>query len=113
MRNIFIIGEMLRMLGDAAVRAPVTVERPELAAALIRTPAVSRSAFGQGGACDPEMRRQCERLAIVLFFSVWFGRLLQAIELEDGSVVYRLTRGHCGDFQCCGPDPLLAERVLD
>ena len=108
MSNPLIIGEMMRALGVAAVESPAAVERPELAAELIHRMTLSRTAMDDPDARRPEARRRCERTAVMLFFSVWYGRILEAVELEDGSVVYRLVRGHCGGGECCGPEPLRA-----
>jgi hypothetical protein len=95
MRNPLIVGEMLRMLGAAAGESWETVEQPEQAAVLLRSLTLSATARSEPEADHPEARR----------------RILQPIELEDGSVVYRLRRGHCGIDECCGPEPPLAETM--
>ena len=43
---------------------------------------------------------------MVMFFSLWFGAILEVIEMETGELVYRVEAGHCGDALCCGPTPL-------
>lgn len=108
MRNPLMIGEMMRALDAAAVKSPEAVDRPELAAELIRRLTLSPTAMDGLDAGIPEARRRRERTAVKLFFSIWYGRTLEAIELEDGSVVYRLVRGHCGSGECCGSEPLRA-----
>lgn len=110
MRNQLMVEEMLRVLGAAAAESRASVEQPELAAALLRRATLSYAALRDAG--TPEARRRCERLAVMLFTSVWFGRILQAIELEDASVVYRVRTGHCGVDECCGPEPLLRRGTL-
>ncbi len=104
-REIMLAAEMMRVLGAFAIQGyPVT--RPKRAAWEIRAQGADFSGCSIHDADWPELQRRAERIAMTMFFSIWYGAMLEAIEMETGELIYRVEAGHCGDELCCGPAPL-------